>query len=178
MIRYVKATLNEAEQVYNLVQETIKTVYVNYYPQEVVDFFCNLHSKENIISDIENGCVSVLYSSDEIVGTGSVKDNHITRVFVLPQHQGEGYGRFIMQCIESVLMKSYDTAIIDSSLPACSFYEKNGYKTFKHEKIACENNKVLVYEVMEKQLPKTMGCSCCTGCSDCSNCSQCDKKEN
>ncbi len=177
MIRYIKATLNEAEQVYNLVQNTIKAVYPNYYPQEVVDFFCNLHSKEKVNNDIENGYVSVLYSGDEIVGTGSVKDNHITRVFVLPEHQGEGYGRFIMQCIESVLIENYDTVILDSSLPASNFYEKNGYKTVKHEKIACDNSKFLVFEVMEKQLPKTMGCSCCTSCSDCSSCSQCDKKE-
>ncbi len=171
MIKYTKATLNNAEQVYALVQETIKAIYPNYYPQEVVDFFCNLHSKENITADIEMGYVNILYSGDEIIGTGSVKDNHITRVFVLPQHQGQANGTFIMQCIETALMGKYDTAVIDSSLPACKFYEKHGYKTIKHESVNCENGKVLVYEVMEKQLPKTMGCSSCSNCGGCSGCS-------
>lgn len=173
MIRYIKATLNEAEQVYSIVQETIKAVYPDYYPLEVVDFFCNLHSKENIISDIENGYVSVLYSGDEIVATGSHKDNHIKRVFVLPKYQNQGYGTFIMQCIESVLLESYDVAVIDSSLPASKFYEAMGYKTITHNRIDCENGKVLVYEVMEKQLPKSMGCSSCSSCGDCSGCSKC-----
>ena len=67
MIRYIKATLNEAEQVYSIVQKTIKAVYPDYYPLEVVDFFCNLHSKEKIISDIENGYVSVLKIDEKIV---------------------------------------------------------------------------------------------------------------
>lgn len=173
MIRYIKATLNEADQVYNVVQKIIKAVYPDYYPQEVVDFFCNLHSKEKIISDIEKGYVSVLYSGDEIVATGSHKNNHIVRVFVLPEHQSQGYGTFIMQCIESVLLESYDVAELDSSLPASGFYESMGYKTVTHKSINCENGKVLVYEVMEKQLPKTMGCSSCTSCSDCSSCSKC-----
>lgn len=29
-----------------VVQQTIKAVYPKYYPAEVVDFFCELHSKE------------------------------------------------------------------------------------------------------------------------------------
>ncbi len=40
-MEYTKATLANIEQVYELVQETIKTIYPRYYPKEAVDFFCH-----------------------------------------------------------------------------------------------------------------------------------------
>ena len=52
-MEYKKATLQESESIYKLVQDTIKIVYPKYYPKEVVDFFCEHHSLENILRDIE-----------------------------------------------------------------------------------------------------------------------------
>ena len=97
---YELATIEEVQAVYDLVQHTIKTVYPKYYPAEVVVFFCELHSKETIRKDIENGYVSVLKIDGNIVGTGCFVDNHITRVYVLPEHQKMGYGTFVIKNIE------------------------------------------------------------------------------
>ncbi|MEE0929860.1 MAG: GNAT family N-acetyltransferase [Acutalibacteraceae bacterium] len=151
-MEYVKATEKYAEQIYNLVQNTIITIYPKYYPQEVVDFFCKLHSKQNIIEDIKSGYVSILLDGNGLVGTGSYKDNHITRVYVAPAFQGQGYGSCIMQNLEDKIALKYDTIYLDASLPASSLYEHRGYKTIKHDKWNVENDVVLVYEVMEKQL--------------------------
>ena len=81
-MEYVKAISSDEEQIFDLVQRTIKSVYPKYYPKEVVDFFCELHSRENIAGDIASGAVGVLRNENEIVGTGSYQDNHITRVYV------------------------------------------------------------------------------------------------
>lgn len=151
-MEYIKATTNHTEQIFELVQETIKTVYPKYYPGEVVDFFCELHSKENILKDIENGSVGILKVENQIIGTGSYQDNHITRVYVAPAFQGQGYGSYIMQCLENEIAKSFDTVYLDASLPASHLYETRGYKTIKHDKWEVENGVILVYEVMEKQL--------------------------
>lgn len=151
-MEYVKATEKYAEQIYNLVQNTIITIYPKYYPQEVVDFFCKLHSKQNIIEDIKSGYVSILLDGNSLVGTGSYKDNHITRVYVAPAFQGQGYGSCIMQNLEDTIALKYDTIYLDASLPASSLYEHRGYKTIKHDKWNVENDVVLVYEVMKKQL--------------------------
>lgn len=67
---------------------------------EVVDFFCEHHSEDAIEKDIKNGYVSVLKIDGTIVATGCFVDNHITRVYVLPEHQKKGYGTFIMKNIE------------------------------------------------------------------------------
>ena len=151
-MEYKKATLQESESIYKLVQDTIKIVYPKYYPKEVVDFFCEHHSLENILRDIENGVVGVLIDNDRMVGTGCYQDNHITRVYVLPEFQGRGYGTFIMEQLEDIIAGEYDKVYLDASLPACHLYEKRGYQTIRHDRWDVENGVVLVYEIMEKEL--------------------------
>ena len=151
-VEYIKASEKEIEQITVLVQETIRTVYPKYYPKEVVDFFCELHCCENIARDIESGFVGILRVDNEIVGTGCYKDNHITRVYVKPSCQGQGYGSYIMKCLEEEISLEYDIVYLNASLPASHLYESRGYKTIKHDRWNVANEAVLVYEVMEKTL--------------------------
>lgn len=150
LMEYKKATEKDAEKITELVQNTIRTIYPKYYPKEVVNFFCNLHKFENILDDIRNGYVGILTDNDTIIGTGCSKENHITRVYVHPRFQKQGYGSYIMQCLENNIALNYDSVCLDASLPAAHMYEKRGYKTIRHDKWEVENGVVLVYEVMEK----------------------------
>ena len=77
-------------------QKTIKVVYPKYYLKEIVDMFCEFHSRENIIKDIEAGNTYILVENEEIIGTGTKNGNHITRVYVLPRYQKRGYGTYII----------------------------------------------------------------------------------
>ncbi|MEE0348477.1 MAG: GNAT family N-acetyltransferase [Lachnospiraceae bacterium] len=147
---YELATTQDLQAVYDVVQYTIRTIYPKYYPVEVVNFFCQLHSKEAILKDIKNSNVSVLRIDGKIVATGCFVDNHITRVYVLPKQQKQGYGTFIVRNIEDQICKRYDRVYLDASLPAVALYEKLGFSTIKHEKYPLENGVILVYEVMEK----------------------------
>lgn len=151
-MEYIKATESDTEEILMVVQDTIKTIYPRYYPQEVVTFFGELHCRENISKDIAAGFVGVLRDDDGIVGTGCYKDDHITRVYVKPKYQGKGYGSYIMQCLENEISVKYDMAYLDASLPASHLYEKRGYQTIRHEKWDVENGRVLVYEIMAKPL--------------------------
>ena len=151
---YELAKPEELQAVYNVVQHTIKTIYPKYYPMEVVDFFCEHHSEDAIEKDINNGYVSVLKIDGTIVATGCFVDNHITRVYVLPEHQKKGYGTFIMKNIEEQIGEKFDKAYLDASLPAAALYEKLGFSTVKHERYPVENGVILAYEVMEKELHK------------------------
>lgn len=147
---YELATTQDLQAVYDVVQYTIRTIYPKYYPVEVVNFFCQLHSKEAILKDIKNSNVSVLRIDGKIVATGCFVDNHITRVYVLPKQQKQGYGTFIVRNIKDQICKRYDRVYLDASLPAVALYEKLGFSTIKHEKYPLENGVILVYEVMEK----------------------------
>jgi len=152
-MEYRKAMKEDAECIFDLVQNTIKTIYPKYYPQKVVGFFCEHHKKENIIADIQNGYVCILLCDNRLVGTGTHTGSHITRIFAAPECQGRGYGSYIMQQIEKEIALTYTAAYLDASLAASIFYEHRGYKTVKHERIAVDDE-VLVYEIMKKELPK------------------------
>lgn len=150
-MEYRKAETTQAQQVWQLVQDTIKAVYPKYYLNDAVEFFSQLHSVDRVKADIENGFVRILIVDDSIVGTGTVSENHITRLFVSPEYQGRGYGSYIMSCIEDEISPNYSTAYLDSSLPAARFYDKRGYKTVRHEEITAGNS-ILVYEIMQRYL--------------------------
>ena len=151
-MEYVTATSDMVSAIYNVLHTTIKAVYAKYYPKEVVDFFCQHHSKEHILDGIASGNMGVLVENGVIVGTGCFNDNHITGVYVLPVYQKQGFGSYIMDCLESEISKKCDVAVLDASLPAVFLYEHRGYKTIGHGIYELENDVKLVYEVMEKKL--------------------------
>ncbi len=153
IMEYRLAKPEDAKYIYKIVQETIKEVYPKYYLAEIVDMFCEFHNEENISKDIENGNVYVLFKSDEIIGTGTINGNHITRVYVLPEYQGNGFGTYIMEQLENVIEKKYAKAEIDASLPACKMYYNRGYRTIDHGIWKCAGDVIQIYEIMEKVFP-------------------------
>ncbi len=153
-MEYRLAEPKDTKYIYKIVQDTIKEVYPKYYLEEIVDMFCEFHNEGNISKDIENGNVYVLLEKNEMIGTGTVIDNHITRVYVLPQYQGNGFGTYIMNQLEEMIGKKYDKAEIDASLPACKMYYNRRYKTVDHGIWECANGVIQIYEIMEKSFRK------------------------
>lgn len=150
-MEYRKATVEEAQRVYDIVQETKAKIYPHYYTQAVVDFFGRLHSIDNIKKDIGEGRIDVLVVDGKIVGTGSRTDNHITRVYVLPEYEGQGFGTIIMNHLENEIFAEYDSCELDASLPAAIFYEHRGYKTVEHRRHDIGDGEVMIYEIMRKE---------------------------
>ena len=115
------AKAEDLQEVYNVVQHTIEMIYPKYYPAEIVDFFRELHSMVAISKDIKNGCVGVLKIEGKVVATGCFAEKHITRVYVLPEHQGKGYGTFIMKNIEEQIAVNMTKLILTLLYQQCSF---------------------------------------------------------
>lgn len=151
-MEYVVAEEGQVDELYELVQRTIRAVYPRYYPQAVVESFCDLHSRDAIAADVAAGREGVVLAGGRVVGTGCRDGNHITRVYVAPGFQGRGAGSFIMQRLEDEIACDHATALLDASLPATGLYERRGYRTLRHERFPVENEAVLVYAVMEKAL--------------------------
>lgn len=142
----------DEEKVYSIVQETIKKVYPKYYLKEIIDMFCEFHSRENIKKDVELENTYILVENEKIIGTGTKNENHITRVYVLPEYQKRGYGSFIMSQLEEIIKEKYDYVDVDASLPASRLYSHLGYKTVEHGIWECKNGVIQIYEIMSKQL--------------------------
>lgn len=132
---------------------TINEIYPHYYPNGAVVFFLNHHSDENIKEDISNHCVFICYDTEQTaVGTVTIRKNEICRLFVLPEYQGNGYGKALLDYAEKSIAQSYDEILIDASLSAKSIYLRRGYKEIEYHIIKTEKNDYLCYDVMKKQL--------------------------
>lgn len=81
-MEYVTATEDQADDIHRVLQTTIRSIYHKYYPAEVVDFFCNLHSLNHVREGIASGNMGVLIDDGEVIGTGCFDGNHITGVYV------------------------------------------------------------------------------------------------
>lgn len=144
----IQAKMDMLSDIYELIHMTIKDIYTRYYSDEAVEFFLELHSKENIARDISTGKVYTVSLERDVVGTGTLDGDHIKRVFVLPRFQGQGIGTLIMDFLEAEILKSHGAAWLESSLPAGRFYHDRGYISKGYEEYTLENDKVLAYPVM------------------------------
>ena len=151
------AVLDDADAVYDLVQRDVRAIYPSCYEPTIVEAFCRLHSRDAIATDIGGGKICVLEADGNIVATGTLDGNHVTRVFVLPELRGCGYGSAIMDELERIASRSHSSVAIDSSAPAEQFYLHRGYRITGSGEWVIEAEDgmqaaTLVYKTMEKHL--------------------------
>ncbi len=150
MIRLAKNA--DLETVLKIARETISEIYPKYYAKGVVEFFLQHHKPDVLLEDIESGCVWLLEDGGRFVGTVTIKEDSIHRLFVLPEFQSQGFGSRLMDFAEEKIAENYSQAHIDTSLAAKEMYLKRGYKEKATCKILVDNGDILVYDEMEKIL--------------------------
>lgn len=147
----VKADEQHLSVVREITQKTISEIYPHYYPVGAVDFFMNHHNYNNILSDIQKGIVYLLESNGDFVGTVTIRENEICRLFVLPEYQHKGYGKELIEYAEKEISENYREIILDSSMPAKRIYKDRGYIETEYNQIITNNQDVLCYDVMKKE---------------------------
>jgi len=145
-----KALETDLVTVQKITHVTIKGIYPRYYPAGAVDYFLAYHSPENIAADIASGNTVLAMLGNEAVGTVTVKENEIGRLFVLSQHQGQGYGKALLEYAEKEIFRKSPRILLHSSLPAKGIYIKYGYKPLEYHILPVNNGDYLCYDVMEK----------------------------
>lgn len=136
-----------------IVHTTIKKSYAGIYPEEVIEYFLNHHSREKMKEDVPKGYTCMLEANERYIATGSIVGNEIKRVFVLPEYQGKGFGKKIMVKLEENAMKNgIQKVTLCASLPSKDFYVALGYKIVRFTHFPVNNNKKLEYYDMEKHL--------------------------
>lgn len=149
------AGMTDLEDVLEITRNTISEIYPHYYADGVVSFFLEHHSRENILDDIKNNIVWLIETEDGLVGTVTIKENAIYRLFVLPGFQSRGIGSQLMDFAENKIAEKFGRVHIDSSLPAKEMYLKRRYKEKKTCKIQASNGDILIYDEMEKWFDKS-----------------------
>lgn len=146
------ATEKDLKIICEITSSTISKIYPKYYPKGAVDLFLAYHSSENILHDIINQRVYILENERKAVGTVTIKNNGINRLFVLPMYQGNGFGGYLLDFSETEISKKYGSIRLDASLPAKIIYLKRGYKEAEYNILRAENGDCLCYDVMEKEV--------------------------
>ena len=147
-----QANKDDLQLVKRITIETINQIYPHYYPKGAVEFFIEHHNDVNISNDIEAGIVFLCMDENEqAVGTVTLKENDICRLFVLPEYQGLGYGRELLDFAENEIAKNYAEILLDASLPAKRIYLKRGYVEKESHVIVANYGDFLCYDVMVKE---------------------------
>ena len=147
-MKIIIACPDDFNRIREITQTTIKQVYPMYYPAGAADFFSKYHSDENIREDISAGKVYILKDADAAVGTVTISEDSINRLFVLPEYQHKGYGRALLDFAEKKVLESFGHVQIDASFPAKRIYKLRGYKEIEYNIIETENGDYLCYDVM------------------------------
>lgn len=124
-----QAALTDLDTIKSISVTTISKIYPHYYPKGAVNFFLEHHREENILNDIEKGAVFLCFNEEKnVVETITIKDNEISRLFVLPVYQNKGFGTAMLDFAERTISKQYSKIVLAASLPAKQMYLKRGYR--------------------------------------------------
>lgn len=123
--RFKPGDLSELQK---LIHTTIKKCYPVVYAPEIIDFFLNYHSKEEILTRSEKAVIMLLRIDNKMIATGFLHENEIGGVYVLPEYQGLGYGRKIVESLLEIAKENeLEDIHLDSTPIARAMYEKLGF---------------------------------------------------
>lgn len=125
----------DAEEVSALIAKTLRTVNIKDYSAEYIEETISSHSADVLIERAKHGHMYVVRDDSRIIGCGAIAgywgsttESILLTIFVLPEYQGKGIGRSIIQTLEQDEFFLRAKRIeIPASITAVEFYKKMGY---------------------------------------------------
>jgi GNAT superfamily N-acetyltransferase len=129
----------DAEEVSALIIKTLRETNSRDYSAEYIENYVKVLAPEDIIKRASWTHFYVLCKEETIIGCGAIgpywgkeDESYLFTIFVLPEYQGKGGGRKIIEALEQDEFFTRAWRIeIPSSVTACEFYKKMGY-TYKN----------------------------------------------
>ena len=120
----------------NLIRKTISISNIKDYPKELMDALIAVETPEHILERASWTHFYVVIDEDEIIGCGAIgpyggkeDESSLFTIFVLPDYQGKGVGRRIVETLENDEYGLRAHRIeIPASITGVPFYLKMGYK--------------------------------------------------
>ena len=125
----------DAAEVSALIIHTLKTTNSRDYSPEYIEKDAAQFTPEKVIQRAGWTHFYVFCDGDRIVGCGAIgpywgseTESSLFNIFVLPEYQGKGVGRQIIETLEADEYALRAKRIeIPASITACEFYRKMGY---------------------------------------------------
>lgn len=125
----------DSEEVSALIIKTLRTTNIKDYSAEYIENDVKRFTLDGVIERASWTHFYVVCDKDIIVGCGAIgpywgkeDESSLFNIFVLPEYQGKGVGRKIIEALEQDEFFLRAKRIeIPASITACEFYKKMGY---------------------------------------------------
>ena len=98
----------DVNRVSNLIRKTISISNIKDYPKELMDALISVETPEHVLERASWTHFYVVIDEDEIIGCGAIgpywgkeDESSLFTIFVLPDYQGKGVGRRIVETLEN-----------------------------------------------------------------------------
>lgn len=145
-----KFETKDAEAVSALIAKTMRTTNAKDYSAEMIDATLSRLTPDNILQRANLMHFYVVCDNDKIIGCGAIgsywgkiDESSLFNIFVLPEYQGIGIGRKIIETLErDEYFLRAKRIEIPSSITASEFYKKLGYDYKNGKKIIDEEQHI------------------------------------
>ena len=126
----------DAEEVSDLIARTLREVNIKDYSKEIIEKLVLKLQPEDILERAKWTHFYVACQENRIIGCGAIgpywgseKESSLFTIFVLPEYQGQGVGRIIIETLEKddYFLRA-NRIEIPASITAMPFYLKMGYQ--------------------------------------------------
>lgn len=126
---------SDAKEISDLIIKTLRISNIKDYPADMIENIVNEFTPESVIERAGWCHFYVICDSEDIVGCGAIgpyrgkeDESGLFNIFVLPEYQGRGIGKRIIESLEQDEYFFRAKRIeIAASITACEFYRKLGY---------------------------------------------------
>jgi len=131
--------VNDADEVSELIIKTLRISNSKDYSAEFIENDVKMFSPEGVIERAGWTHFYVIRDNETIVGCGAIgpywgkeDESSLFNIFVLPEYQGKGVGKKIIETLEKdEYFLRAKRVEIPASITACEFYKRMGY-TYKN----------------------------------------------
>lgn len=125
----------DAEAVSALIIKTLRVTNIRDYSSEFIENDVKQFTPNHVIERASWMHFYVVCNKEQIIGCGAIgpywgkeDESSLFNIFVLPEYQGKGVGRKIIETLEQdELFLRANRIEIPASITACEFYKKMGY---------------------------------------------------
>ena len=140
-----------------MIHHVVNISYKDVYPSGALNLYKEYHSRDNILNDAENGYCVVAENGARIVGTGTLLDDGIRRVYIDPSYQKSGIGKKIYRELENKALQTGLSRLgLGASVIARGFWESVGF-VFEEEVDIPAGDEQLKFYMMSKSISGTGG---------------------
>lgn len=166
MISIIPATTNDYKTIQNIALQTWPIAYGEILSKAQLDYMLDAFYNEEALKDsvANKGHHFILAKEGEgILGFASFEHHYnqkqqtkIHKIYILPQTQGKGIGKKLIDFVEKVAKENDSTALslnVNRFNKALHFYQKLGFAIVKEVNIELEHGYLMEDYVMEKLIP-------------------------